>query len=97
MKMSFLPGKLELISTEGTFSLLIEGQEIFQTRSRRSAIQKFNEIRSEMESKFPPKGPSPEDAKILLERLMTDVRVDETLRRPPKKRSTARSSRTFGG
>ena len=97
MKMSFLPGKLELISKEGMFSLLIEGQEVFQTRTRRSAIQKFNELRAEMELRFPPKGPSAEDAKHLLERLMADVRVDETLRRPPRKRSTARSSRTFGG
>ena len=97
MKMSFLPGKLELISKEGMFSPMVEGQEVYQTRSRRSAIQKFNEIRGEMELRFPPKGPSPEEAKVLLERLMTDVRVDETLRRPPRKRSTARSSRTFGG
>jgi hypothetical protein len=97
MKMSFLPGKLELISRDSIFAVSVEGCEIFRTRSRRMAIEKFNEIRCDMEERFPPTGPTAEDAKVLLQRMMTDVAVDETLRRPPKKRSTARSSRTFGG
>jgi hypothetical protein len=97
MKMSFLPGKLELKSKDGMFALSVEGCEVLRTRSQRTAIENLNALRSEMEPRFPPKGPSAEDAKVLLERLMTDVRVDEALRRPPKKRSTARSSRTFGG
>ena len=97
MKMSFLPGKLELIFKDGVFLLSTEGCEVFRTRSQRTAIEKFNELRSEMEARFPPKGPSAEDAKVSLQRLMIDVKVDETLRRPPRKRSTARSSRTFGG
>lgn len=75
----------------------IESHEVFRGRSQAGAVGKFKEIRREMEKEFPPTGPTAGETKVLLERLLTDVRVDDTLRRPRKKPSTARSSRTFGG
>jgi len=97
VKMSFIPGQLELASKDGVFSVSVEGREVFSTPSQKTAIAKFKEIRRGMEQSFPPRRPSAEDEKVSLQRMMTDVAVDETLRRPPRKRSTARSSRTFGG
>jgi hypothetical protein len=97
VKMSFIPGRLELASRDGMFAVSVEGTEVFRSRSQRMAVAKFKELRSGMEQRFPPTAPSAEDSKLFLQRLMTDVAVDETLRRPAKKRSTARSSRTFGG
>jgi hypothetical protein len=95
--MSFIPGKLELASKDGVFVLSVERKEVFRTAYQKTAIAKFKEIRSGMEQRFPARVPSAEDTKVMLQRMMTDVAVDETLRRPPRKRSTARSSRTFGG
>jgi hypothetical protein len=96
MKMTFFPGKLELVSKNGAFAISVEGREVFRARSQAVAVEKFNEIRIEMEKQFPPTGPTAGDSKVLLERLLTDIRVDDTLRRERKKPSTARSSRTFG-
>jgi hypothetical protein len=95
--MLFIPGKLELAAAEGTFVVSVEGREIFRTRSRTAAVEKFNGIRRDMEQRFPFSGPTPEEMKAMLGRMLNDVAADETLRRPPRKRSTARSSRTFGG
>ena len=97
MKMSFLPGRLELVSEGKVFVVSVDGNEVFSTQSRKIAMGRFNEIRREMEKRFPPTRPTAEDSKILLAQMMNDVAVDEALRRPPKKRSSARSSRTFGG
>jgi hypothetical protein len=97
VKMSFIPGQLELNSNGDSFFITIQGKEVFSTRSRRAALARFNEIRKDMEEQFPASGATPDDMKAMLERMLSDVAVDETLRRPPKKRSTARSSRTFGG
>ena len=97
MKMSFVPGKLELTLMNGIYVVSVQGQPVMQTRAQKEAVKAFNELRRRMEKEFPPVGPSEEELKLLLRRTLADIAVDQTLRRPPKKRSTARSSRTFGG
>jgi hypothetical protein len=54
MNLSFLPGNLHLTkNTNGIFVLTMRGEEILSTKSQRSALAKFNAIRSELEMKLP--------------------------------------------
>jgi len=68
-----------------------------RNRSQKATVNRFNAIRKSMEAEFPHKPPSDKEIKALLANALNDVAIDETLKRPPKKRSAARSSRTFGG
>lgn len=97
MKMSFLPGELQLSEERGVFIVSVKSQEVLRTRSQKAAVAKFNAIRGSMENQFPHRETTQEEKQALLRNILNDAAVDETLRRPPKKRSTARSSRTFGG
>ena len=72
-----------------------DGKDEYECDHR--AVAKFNRIRHLMEQQFPKQEPTADEQKALLKSILADAAVDETLRRPPKKRSTARSSRTFGG
>jgi hypothetical protein len=96
MKMSFLPGKLELISVGEEFVLSVGENEVLRTRSQREAVNRFKALRNRLEKEFPPLINFAAESNVALARLLNDIAVDETLKRPPKKRSTARSSRTFG-
>jgi hypothetical protein len=99
MKMSFLPGELELFEEDGSFVVSIKGEILMRTRSQKAAVVKFNSVRRSLEETFPyrDRPPTAEEMRALLASILNDAAIDATLRRPPKKRSTARSSRTFGG
>ena len=97
MKLSFLPGQLSLDSAEdGTVRITLNGEEVFHTRSERSALAKFNSIREEMERRFPPSELSDSDRAEAFKRMVGDVIGHNSLG-GRKKRGTAGSTRTFGG
>jgi hypothetical protein len=95
--MSFLPGQLQLCEEAGEFIVSLKGDTVLQTRSQKAAISKFNAIRRAFEEEFPYIPPTAEEKRTLLASVLNDAAIDQTLRRPPRKKSTARSSRTFGG
>jgi predicted metalloendopeptidase len=98
MKLAFLPGDLHLTQADDSFyQVTVHGQEIFRTRSKRVAVQKFNEIRQQMEKKFPPSEFSPEERAEILSKAIADSVVAQVSLPTKKKKTTAGSTRTFGG
>lgn len=98
MKLSFLPGKLTLQSLErGAFQVSVESREVLITRSRKAALNKFNEIRQQMESKFPSHEFSDAEKAQTFRRIMDDALVQHNSLGGRKKKTTAGSTRTFGG
>lgn len=96
MKLSFLPGGLALTDAQGEFVIHVQGKEILRTRSKKTALFKFNALRRSMEQQFPAKEVTPEEKRELLKGILNEELLADVGRRPPKKRSTARSTRTFG-
>jgi hypothetical protein len=98
MKLSFLPGDLHATQDEsGLFIVKVQGQEILRTRSRRSALSKFNEIRKEMGKRFPAHELSDEERAENRRRMLTDALVQHNSLGGRRKKTTAGSTRTFGG
>ena len=97
MKLSFLPGELNLFEENGVFVIQLQGKEILRTRSKRTALSKFNELRRSMEQQFPTKEVTPEEKVEVLKGILNEALLADVGRRPAKKRSTAGSTRTFGG
>ena len=98
MKLSFLPGDLQL--TEGddhSYVVTISGQIVFLSRSRRAAIEKYNDLRREMESRFPARELTLQEKTELLHREVGDSLVGHNSLGGRKKKSTAGGTRTFGG
>jgi hypothetical protein len=97
MKLEFMPGKLTLFEGEpGSFVLVVDGESVYQTRSVKRAIAKFNEIRREMEARFPAQKQSAADQAENTLRLLADSLVGPYSKREPK-RTNAKGTRTFGG
>lgn len=97
MKLSFLPGELYLSEEHGVFVIQAQGKEILRTRSKRTALSKFNKLRRSMEQQFTAREVTPEEKGELLKGILNEALLADVGRRPPKKRSTAGSTRTFGG
>jgi hypothetical protein len=97
MKLSFLPGELDLSDEQGEFVVRVQGKEILRTRSKQTALSKFNALRRSMEQQFPAREVTPEEKKELLKSIFNEAMLADVARRPPKKRSSARGTRTFGG
>ena len=98
MKMSFLPGQLYLDqSDDGIYRITISAYEVFSSRSSRAAIAKFNEIRAETEAKFPARDLTPDEKAAILKAAIGDSLVGHNSLGGRKKRTTAGSTRTFGG
>ena len=97
VKLSFLPGELHLSEEHGVFVIQVQDKEILRTGSKRTALSKFNDLRRSMEQQFPTREVTPEEKRELLKGILNEARLDGVGRRLPKKRSTARSTRTFGG
>ena len=96
MKLSFLPGELELSDEQGEFVVQVQRKEILRTRSKQTALSKFNALRRSMERQFPAREVTPEEKKELLNSIFNEALLADVGRRPPKKRGTARGTRTFG-
>ena len=98
MKLSFLPGDLHAARDEsGSFVVSVGGEEVFRTRSQKCAVSKFNEIRKEMEKRFPAQGLSDEDKAENRRRMLADALVQHNSLGGRRKKTTAGSTRTFGG
>jgi hypothetical protein len=96
MKFSFIPGKLELCDEQGEFVIQVQGKEILRTRSKQTALSKFNELRRSMEQQFPTREVTPEEKRELLKGILNEALLADVGRRPPKKRIKPGSTRTFG-
>jgi len=96
VKVSFLPGELYLSEEYGVFVIQVQGKDILRTRSRRTALSKFNELRRSMEQQFPVREVTPEERGELLKGILNEAVLADVGRRPPKKRIKPGSTRTFG-
>jgi hypothetical protein len=96
MKLSFLPGNL-FLDSDGSLRIMINGKEVLRTRSRKAAISKFNALRQEMERRFPPHEVSAEQKAESLKNMMKDSLVQHNSLGGRKKKTTAGSTRAFGG
>lgn len=98
MKLSFFPGRLFLDSAnDGTLRLTLNGEEVLRTRSKRAAVARFNALREEMERRFPPHEPTQEEKAEAFKRAVADSLVRHNSLGGRKKKTTAGSTRTFGG
>jgi len=98
VNLSFLPGDLHLSKTgDGVFVVKMADQEILSTKSRRSAIAKFNALRAELEKKFQTREPTSEEKAELLHREINDSLLGHNSLGGRKKKTTAGGTRTFGG
>lgn len=98
MNLSFLPADLHLSkSGDGLFVIKMGDREILSTKSRRSALAKFNALRAELEKKFPTREPTPEEKAELLHREINDSLLGHNSLGGRKKKTTAGGTRTFGG
>lgn len=98
MKLSFFPGKLFLDSAkDGTHRVTLDGKEVLCTRSERAAAAKFQSLRKEMESRFPPHKPTQEEKAEAFKRAVADSLVQHNSLGGRKKSKSAGSTRTFGG
>ncbi|MGH9397969.1 MAG: hypothetical protein ACRD18_14100 [Terriglobia bacterium] len=98
MRLAFLPGELYLDTTEdGHFRITKANQEILRTRSQRAAVRRFNELRQEMENRFPAHETSKEEKAQIFRRMIGDALVQHNSLGGRKKKTTAGSTRTFGG
>lgn len=97
VKLSFIPADLHLdTDSDGVFRITLQGTEIFHSSFSRKALKKFNEIKEELEAKFPTHDFSDADKKELLLQAIGDALVKHNSLRPEKKKSAARGTRTFG-
>jgi hypothetical protein len=98
MKLSFLPGELYLTKeSDGTYVVTVQGKEILSTRIEKKALVKFNEIRREMETRFPAHGLTPEQKRAALANLIGEFKftqVRNSMKKPKQDRIA--KTRTFG-
>jgi hypothetical protein len=95
--MSFIPGDLHLLTNEsGENVITLAGSEVMRTRSEKKATERFKELRSEMEKKYPARDLTSEERASMLQTAVAEaVSGTSTVRK--RKKSTARGTRTFGG
>jgi hypothetical protein len=98
MNLSFLPGDLHLSKNrEGEFVVTMASHEVMCTRSQRTAVAKFNALRSELEKRFPAREPTPDEKAELLQREINDSLLRHNSLGSRQKKTTAAGTRTFGG
>ncbi len=73
-----------------------KGPKFSVPRQARKALKKFNEVKKELEEKFPTHELSVEEKSELLQRSIIDSLVKHNSLKPERKKSAARSTRTFG-
>ena len=98
MKASFIPGDLHLSETDGGFHVVtMQGTEIMRTRSQKAAAKKFNDLRREMETKFPSGEMTAEEKAELFRNAIFESMVGHNSLGGRKKKTSAGGTRTFGG
>jgi hypothetical protein len=97
MKLSFLPADLHLGNDqEGHFIVSLQGNEILRTTSSQKALMKFNQLKKELEQRFPSHELSPEDAAEIMRKSIADSLVGHNSWRPEERKKKLSSTRTFG-
>jgi hypothetical protein len=97
VKLSFIPADLHLTTEQdGQFTVSLQGTEVLRTTSSKKALSKFNEFKRELEVKFPTQDLSAEEKAKMLHHAIADWLVKHNSMKPEQKKSTARSTRTFG-
>jgi hypothetical protein len=98
MKLAFLPGELYLLQAEdGVYRVVLQENEILSTRSKRLALARFTELRKEMEMRFPARELTAEEKAEIMREAIGDSLVGHNSLGGRKKKTTAGSTRTFGG
>jgi len=98
LKLSFLPGDLHLTQIQsGDYRVTLAGQEVLTTRVQKLAVARFNELRKEMETRFPARELTPEERAEILKSAIGDSLVGHNSIGGRKKKTTAGGTRTFGG
>lgn len=98
VKASFIPGELHLSETPDGFHVVtMQGREILRTRSASAAKTKFNNLRREMETKYPARELTPEEKAEMWQAATADALVGHNSLGGRKKKGTAGGTRTFGG
>jgi hypothetical protein len=97
VKLSLIPADLHLdTEPDGQFKVTLQGTEIFRSRSISKVLKKFNELKKELQNKFPTHDElSLEEKKESFQRALGDDLVKANSLRK-KQKSTACSTRTFG-
>jgi hypothetical protein len=95
MTLSFIPGDLHLSQgVDGSYVLTHKGEEIYRTASTKSALRRFNQMRTHLAAQFPKAKMSPEEGAAALKREIADKLVGHNSLRPRRKKIA--STRTFG-
>jgi len=98
MKMAFLPGQLFLEQLDNsTYVVTLQGQEIVRSHSKKAALDKFHQLRQQLEGQFPSKPVSQEEKLELLQREISDSLIGHNSLGGRKKSKSAAKTRTFGG
>ena len=98
MRASFLPGDLHLTQAEdGSYVVSLQGAEILKTRSRKAAVDRFNELRREMEVRYPARDLTPEEKAEIFRAAVIEGMLGHNSSSTRKKSTSARGTRTFGG
>lgn len=97
MKLAFMPGKLFLEKrADGMFYLTLQDEEILVTDKEKKAVKTYNEIRKEMEEKYPPKELSVEEKRIkFFNWVYSRLDVSREAKKPGRKYQPG-STKTFG-
>jgi hypothetical protein len=97
LNMSFVPGQLELKTTErGEYVVRLQNADVLRTLSAKAALAKYNAVRMQMETLFPAPNLTPEQRAELWRRHIADSLVGHnSFKEQPKKRRRG-STRTFG-
>jgi hypothetical protein len=98
MQLSFLPGELFLKKTsDGTFVITIQGEEVFKSKIEKKAITEYNRIRKDMEGKYPARELTPEEKSEALRKWMMDAKITEVRNSTRKEKpDKIKGTRTFG-
>lgn len=98
MNLSFVPGQLRLdTDATGDHVITVAGEEVFRSRQDKKAISRYNEIRKEMEARFPARELTPEEKQKSLEKLVGEIKytaVRNSMKVPKKDKIP--KTRTFG-
>ena len=96
--MEFVPGGLRLEQSEdGTYRVTVHAEEILRTRSSSTAVKKFNKVRLEMEQAFPARELTADEKEKTMHTAIGDSLVGHNSLGGRKKKTSAGSTRTFGG
>jgi hypothetical protein len=82
---------------DGSYRVAINGTECLRTRSRKTAVKRFNEMRSELEQAYPARQLTEAEKEKTMHTAIGDSLVAHNSLGGRKKKTSAGGTRTFGG